>query len=81
MKRTIGIILIYTAAVLIMLSILFLFKIFPVSFPYTTAAFGFLLYIVGLFLTREGKMTVYKIVMVIISVLLILVAIAREVLS
>jgi hypothetical protein len=81
MKKTLGIIFIYSAAVLIMLSILFLFKVFNVNYPYTTAAFGFLLYIIGLFLTREGKLTAYKIVMVIVSVLLIFVAIAREVIG
>ncbi len=78
MKKTVGIVLIYSAAVLIMLSILFLFKIIRFDYAYTTAAFGFLLYIVGLFLTREGKLSPYKIAMIVISAVLIAVAIIRE---
>jgi hypothetical protein len=79
MKKTLGIIFIYSAAVLIMLSILFLFKLIRMNYAYTTAAFGFLLYVVGLFLTREGKFTPYKIGMIVVSILLIFVALMREV--
>lgn len=79
MKRTIGIVLIYSAAVLIMLSVLFLVGVINVRFKYTTAAFGFLLYVIGLFLTREGKMTTFRIAMVVVSVLLIFVSIIREI--
>jgi hypothetical protein len=78
-KKTGGIILIYCAAFVIMLSILFLFKVIRFRFAYTTAACGFLLYVVGLFLTREGKLTPYKIGMVVLSLLLIGVSIIREV--
>ena len=79
MKKTIGIVLIYLAAVLIMLSVLFMVGVIDVRFKYTTAAFGFLLYVVGLFLTREGRMTVFRIGMVVVSVLLIFVSIIREI--
>ena len=79
MKKTIGIILIYSAALLIMLSILFLFEVIRVKYAYTTAAFGFLLYIIGLFLTRVGKFSAYKIAMIIISLVLIFFALVREV--
>ena len=78
-KKTGGIILIYCAAFAIMLSILFLFKVIRFRFAYTTAACGFLLYIIGLFLTREGKLTPYKVAMVVLSFILIGVAIIREV--
>jgi hypothetical protein len=78
-KKTGGIIFIYCAAFTIMLSILFLFKVIRFRFAYTTAACGFLLYIIGLFLTREGKLTPYKIAMVVLSFILIGVAIIREV--
>lgn len=79
MKKTVGIVLIYSAAVLIMLSILFLFGVIDVRFKYTTAAFGFSLYVVGTFLTREGKLTPFKVALVIVSLLLIFVSIVREV--
>jgi len=79
MKKTIGIVLIYLAAVLIMLSVLFMVGVIDVRFKYTTAAFGFLLYVVGLFLTREGRMTAFRIGMVVVSVLLIFVSIIREI--
>jgi hypothetical protein len=62
-----------------MLSILFLFNFIKFDFAYTTAAFGFLLYIVGLFLTREGRFSAYKIGMIALSVGLIILAIVREV--
>ena len=78
-KRT-GIILIYAAAVCIMLSILFLFGLIPFRFPYSTAAFGFLLYIAGMFLSREGGFTPYKFGMIGVAVLLIVLSIVREVL-
>jgi len=78
MRKTIGILFIYLAATLIMLSILFLFNILRFNYPYTIAAFGFLMYIVGLFLTREGKFSAYKIAMITIAVLLIFVAIVKE---
>lgn len=78
MKKTVGIVCIYTAAVLIMLSILFMFKVLRFRYVYSTAAFGFLIYVVGLFLTREGKFSVYKILMIIVSILLIIVALGRE---
>lgn len=80
-KKTAGIILIYSAAVLIMLSILFLFKLIRVPFAYSTAAFGFLLYIVGMFLSREGKLSPYRIGMIVISILLIFLAITREIIK
>jgi hypothetical protein len=78
-KKTAGIIFIYCAAFAIMLSILFLFKVIRFRFAYTTAAGGFLLYIIGLFLTREGKLSPYKIAMVVLSFILIGVAVIREV--
>ena len=79
MKRTIGIVFIYSAAILIMLSVLFLAGVIEVRFKYTTAAFGFLLYVVGIFLTREGKLKPYRIVMVVVAMLLIFVSIIREI--
>ena len=79
MKRTIGIVFIYLAAVLIMLSILFITGVLEVRFKYTTAAFGFLLYVVGVFLTRAGKLKPYRMVMVAVAVLLIFVSIIREI--
>jgi len=78
-RKTIGIVFIYTAAVCIMLSILFLFRIMPFRLPYTMAAFGFLLYVAGLFLSREGKLSPYKIAMIVLAVLLIILAVTREV--
>jgi hypothetical protein len=80
-RKTIGIIFIYAAAVCIMLSILFMFGIIPFRLPYTVAAFGFLLYVVGLFLSREGKFSPYKIVMIVLGVFLIFLAITREVIK
>lgn len=80
-KKTAGIILIYSAAVLIMLSILFLFRLIRVPFAYSTAAFGFLLYVVGMFLSREGKLSPYRIGMIVISLLLIFLAITREIIK
>jgi len=62
-----------------MLSILFLFRIMPFRLPYTMAAFGFLLYVAGLFLSREGKLSPYKIAMIVLAVLLIILAVTREV--
>jgi hypothetical protein len=53
--------------------------VIDVRFKYTTAAFGFLLYVVGLFLTREGKMTGFRIGMVVVSLLMIFVSIIREI--
>jgi len=79
MKKTVGIVLIYASAVLIMLSILFLFKVLKVGYAYTTAAAGFSLYIAGQLLTKEGKFTPFKIVMIAVSLLLIFVALVREV--
>jgi hypothetical protein len=81
MRKTLGVILIYTAAVLIMLSILFLFDVIPFRFAYTTAAVGFACYIVGTFFSREGRFTPYKIVVILVGVILIVVAVAREILS
>jgi len=78
-RRTVGILLIYTAALLIMLSILFLFKIIHFPYAYTTAAFGFLVYIVGMFFTREGKFSAYKVAMIVIAAVLIAVAVFREI--
>ena len=79
MKRTVGIVLIYSAAVLITLSILIMVGVINVRFKYTTAAFGFLLYVVGLFLTREGKMTTFRIGMVVVSLFMIFVSIIKEI--
>ena len=79
MKRTIGIGLIYGAALLIMFSILFLFNVLKFNHAYSTAALGFLLYIVGVFLTREGKLTAYKIGMIVLAIVLIVLAIVREI--
>ena len=81
MKKTAGIVLIYAAAVLIMFSILFMFKVIRFRYVYSTAAFGFLLYVIGLFLTREGKFSLYKIAMIVISILLMFVALGRELLK
>lgn len=78
-RKTIGIVLIYTAAVSILLSILFLFGLIPFRLPYTMAAFGFLLYVVGIFLSREGKFSAYKIAMIVLSLLLIFLAVTREI--
>jgi len=78
-RKTLGIVFIYTSAVIIMLSILFLFHIIRFPFAYTTAAFGFLLYVVGMFLTREGRLSAYKIAMIVIALILIFLAIVREV--
>jgi hypothetical protein len=78
-RKTIGIVLIYTAAVCILLSILFLFNLIPFRLPYTMAAFGFLLYVVGIFLSREGKFSAYKIAMIVLSLLLIFLAVTREI--
>ena len=47
-RKTLGIVFIYTAAVCILLSILFLFGLIPFRLPYTMAALGFLLYVAGL---------------------------------
>jgi len=80
-RKTMGIIFIYAAAVCIMLSILFMFRVLPFRLPYTVAAFGFLLYVVGLFLSREGKLSTYKIAMIVLAVLLIFLAITREVIT
>ena len=78
MRYKLGITLTFVSAVLIVLSILFLFRLIRFPFPYSTAAFGFLLYIVGTLLSREGKLTGYRVVMLAVSVLLILVALYRE---
>ena len=78
-RKTIGIVLIYTAAVCILLSILFLFGLIPFRLPYTMAAFGFLLYVVGIFLSREGRFSAYKIAMIVLSLLLIFLAVTREI--
>ena len=80
-KKTLGIILIYTAAVCIMLSILFLFRFIPFRLPYTMAAVGFLVYVVGLFLSREGKFSPYKIAMIALAILLIILAVTREIIK
>ena len=80
-RKTWGTIFIYAAAVCIMLSILFMFRILPFRLPYTVAACGFLLYVVGLFLSREGKFSAYKIAMIVLAILLIFLAITREVIS
>jgi len=80
-RKTIGIIFIYAAAVCIMLSILFMFGILPFRLPYTVAASGFLLYVVGLFLSREGRFSPYKIAMIVLAVFLIFLAITREVIK
>jgi hypothetical protein len=73
--------LIYTAAVCIMLSILFLFGVLPFRLPYTVAAFGFLLYVTGLFLSREGRFSAYKIGMIVLAIFLIVLAITREIIK
>ena len=78
-RKTVGIVLIYTAAVCILLSILFLFGLIPFRLPYTMAALGFLLYVVGIFLSREGKFSAYKIAMIVLSLLLIFLAVTREI--
>jgi hypothetical protein len=78
MRQKLGIVLSYASALLIMLSILFLFRVIRFPFPYSTAAFGFLLYIVGMLLSREGKLTAYRVVMLAVSGVLILVALYRE---
>jgi uncharacterized membrane protein len=78
MRKNVGIALIYLAAVLIMLSILFLFDVIPFRFAYTTAAAGFTCYVVGMFFSREGR-SPYKIAMILVGVILILVAVVREI--
>lgn len=80
-RKTLGTIIIYAAAVCIMFSILFMFRVLPFRLPYTVAACGFLLYVIGLFLSREGRFTPYKIAMVVLAILLIFLAITREVIS
>ncbi|GEM_PF-1994226 len=79
-RHKLGIIFTYAAAVFIMASIVFLFGIVPFRFPYSTAAFGFLLYVSGVFLTREGRFTPYKFGMIGVAILLIVLSIVREVL-
>jgi len=78
-KRILGIGFIYGAAVLIMFSILFLFNVIRFNYAYSTAALGFLFYIAGVFLTREGKLTPYKIGMIVLAIVLIVLAIIREI--
>ena len=78
-KRTLGIALIYCAALFIMLSILFLFNVIRFRFAYTTAAVGFLLYIGGTLLMKEGRLTSYRIMMIVVSLVLLGVALVREV--
>lgn len=80
-RKTLGTVFIYGAAVCIMLSILFMFRVLPFRLPYTVAACGFLLYVVGLFLSREGKFSPYKIAMIVLAILLIFLAITREVIT
>ena len=80
-RKSIGIALIYAAAVCIMFSIVSMFNVLHVRMPYTIAAFGFLLYVLGLFLTREGKFSTYKIAMIALAILLIFLAIFREILK
>lgn len=80
-RKTVGIVLIYTAAVCILLSILFLFGLIPFRLPYTMAAGGFLLYVVGIFLSREGKFSAYKIAMIVLALLLIILAVTREIIK
>jgi len=79
-RRTLGIIFIYFAAVLIMLSILFLFELIRFRFSYTTAAVGFMMYIVGTLLMKEGSLSRYRFAMIVVALALIGVAIVREVL-
>ena len=79
-KRTLGIVFVYTAAVLIVLSILFLFELIRFRFAFTTAAVGFMLYVVGTLLMKEGRLSRYRIVLVVIALALVVVAIVREVL-
>ncbi|RKX99773.1 MAG: hypothetical protein DRP54_06635 [Spirochaetes bacterium] len=79
MRKNIGIALIYSAALLIMFSIISLFEVIKWNYAYTTAAFGFILYIGGLFLTREGRFSIYKIFMLIIAVILVFMALVREI--
>ena len=78
-RRTLGIVFVYFAAVLIMLSVLFLFEIIRFRFAYTTAAVGFMMYIVGTLLMKEGRLSRYRIVMIVVAIVLIGVAVAREV--
>jgi hypothetical protein len=78
MRYKLGVTLTFLSALLIVLSILFLFGLIRFPFPYTTAAFGFLVYILGTLLSREGKLTGYRVVMLAICGLLILVALYRE---
>jgi hypothetical protein len=80
-RKTLGIVFIYTAAVCILLSILFLFGLIPFRLPYTIAASGFLLYVVGIFLSREGKFSVYKVAMIVLALLLIILAVTREIIK
>ena len=79
MKRALGIVFIYLAAVTIMFSILFLFNVISFNHPYSAAAVGFLFYLVGVFLTREGKFSPYKIFMIVLAIALIFLAIVREI--
>jgi hypothetical protein len=78
MRKSLGIVLIYLAAVLILISILIMFELIPLDFAYTIAAVGFACYIGGTFLTREGKLTTYKVAMIVVGALLIVYAIFRE---
>ena len=78
-KRTLGIVFVYFAAVLIMLSVIFLFEIIRFRFAYTPAAVGFMMYIVGTLLMKEGRLSRYRIVMIVVAIVLIGVAVAREV--
>jgi hypothetical protein len=78
MKKTIGIVLIYVAAVLIVFSVMTTFDIITFEYGYTVAAVGFACYIAGMFLTREGKFSAYTVAMIVIGVLLIVYALFRE---
>jgi len=79
MKKIVGIVFVYIAAITIMFSVLFLFEVITFSHPYSVAAVGFLFYIVGVFLTREGKFSAYKIGMIVVAVILIFLAVYREI--
>ena len=79
MRKTLGIVLIYAAALLIMFSILTMFDLIPFDYGYTVAAVGFACYIAGMFLTREGRFSAYTIAMMVVGVLLVAYALFREV--
>jgi hypothetical protein len=81
MRKTIGIVLIYAAAVLILFAIMIMFDLIPFAYGYTVAAVGFTCYIAGMFLAREGRFSAYTVAMIVVGLLLVAYALFREVMG